>query len=82
MIIDHGQCPLDTFSDSIFKCLFLLIADLFAHSYKPAIFLVSTGRINLKNFITHCFALEQALDAFETARSGEAIKVIIDCERK
>lgn len=44
--------------------------------------MVSTGRINIKSFITHHFALEQALDAFEVARSGDAIKVIIDCERK
>jgi len=50
--------------------------------YKPAIFLVSTGRINVKSFITHHFTLEQSLEAFEVARSGNAIKVIIDCEKK
>ena len=60
----------------------LLIDDLLVRSYEPAIFLVSTGRINIKSFITHHFALEQALEAFEVARTGEAIKVIIDCEGK
>lgn len=50
--------------------------------YKPAIHLVATGRISIKNFITDSFPLEKSLDAFELARGGTAIKVIIDCEQK
>lgn len=46
--------------------------------------MVATGRVNVKPLITHHYALEQTLDAFETARTGAggAIKVMIDCSRQ
>jgi len=50
--------------------------------YKPAIFLIETGRIKVKEFITHRFPLEKALEAYEVAHSGQAIKVIINCEQE
>jgi len=54
----------------------------YVNSYPPAIFLVSSGKINVKNFITHRYNLEQSLEAFETARAGKAIKVMINCEKE
>lgn len=67
----------------VYDCDSLLMSGLSAFcSYEPAIYLVSTGRINVKSFITHRFSLEQSLEAFEVARSGNAIKVMIDCEKK
>jgi L-iditol 2-dehydrogenase len=43
--------------------------------------LLEEGKIDVKKLITHRFPLEKALDAFEVAKSGEGIKVIIDCVR-
>ena len=37
-------------------------------------------KIDVKKLVTHRFPLEQALDAFEVAKSGAGIKVIIDCK--
>ncbi|VVC92060.1 unnamed protein product [Leptidea sinapis] len=45
--------------------------------YPAAISAVSTGAVDLKSFITHHFPLEKAKDAFELAKSGEAMKIII-----
>lgn len=52
-----------------------------SNTYPLAIQLVSTSRINIKPLITHVFRLEEALEAFEVARSQRdgAIKVHIQC---
>lgn len=39
--------------------------------------LMADGRLNPGRFITHKFPLSQALEAFEVAYSGEALKVVI-----
>jgi len=44
--------------------------------------LIREGRIDVKKLVTHRFRLEESLDAFEVAKSGAGIKVIIDCDRK
>jgi L-iditol 2-dehydrogenase len=51
------------------------------NSFPLAIYLVSSGKLNVKPLITHRFKLEDALEAFETARTsaGGAIKVQIEC---
>jgi len=36
----------------------------------------------VKPLITHRYSLEQALEAFEAARRGEGIKIMIDCQDK
>ncbi|KAI1301715.1 Sorbitol dehydrogenase [Halotydeus destructor] len=51
----------------------------YRNSYALALSLIADGKIDVKPLITHRFKLEQALDAFETARKGEGIKVMIDC---
>ena len=46
--------------------------------------MIASGRVNAKPLVTHHFPLEDAINAFETARTGAggAIKVIIDCFKK
>lgn len=43
--------------------------------------MVASGTVNVKPLVTHRFSLEQALQAFETTRTGAdgAIKVMIKC---
>ena len=49
--------------------------------WPTAVEMLSSGAINVKPMITHNFKLEETLDAFEVAKSGKGIKVIIDCEK-
>eukprot|EP00899_Mesostigma_viride_P029456 jgi/Mesvir1/9696/Mv12174-RA.1 len=51
----------------------------YCHTYPTAIALLSSGRIDVKPLVTHHFGLEEAVRAFETARTGAggAVKVII-----
>lgn len=44
--------------------------------------MLASEAIDVKPMITHYFTLEQTLDAFEMAKSGKGVKVIIDCEKK
>ena len=46
--------------------------------------MVASGRVNVKPLITHNYKLEETVDAFERARTGEggAIKVMIHVEEK
>jgi len=41
--------------------------------------LLENGLIDVKPMITHRFKLEDTLAAFEMAKSGKGIKVMIDC---
>ena len=41
--------------------------------------LVAEGRINVKQLVSHCFPLTQALDAFQLVKQGSGIKVLLDC---
>ena len=52
--------------------------------YPTALAMIASGRVNAKPLVTHHFPLEDAINAFETARTGAggAIKVIIDCFKK
>ena len=45
--------------------------------------MVASGKIDVKPLITHHYTLDQTLDAFERAKTGEggAIKVMIHCEK-
>jgi L-iditol 2-dehydrogenase len=45
-----------------------------------AIKLVSEKRVDVKKLVTHRFKLEQALEAFEVAKSGVGIKVMIELD--
>ncbi|XP_074599019.1 sorbitol dehydrogenase-like [Brevipalpus obovatus] len=52
----------------------------YKHTWPKAVNLIASGRIDVKPIITHRFKLEQTIDAFEMAKGGEAIKVVIDCD--
>jgi L-iditol 2-dehydrogenase len=41
--------------------------------------MLSCGKIDVKPMITHRYTLEQSLEAFEMAKSGQGVKVMIDC---
>lgn len=53
----------------------------YRHSFPLAIYLVSSGKLNVKPLITHKYKIEDALTAFEMASSltSGAIKVQIEC---
>lgn len=50
------------------------------NSYQTALSLVANGSIDVKPVVTHTFSLDNALEAFATARdaSDNAIKVVIE----
>ena len=51
----------------------------YKNSYPKAINLISSGIIDVKPLISHRFKLEEAYQAFELARSGKGVKIMIDC---
>ncbi|RWS16313.1 sorbitol dehydrogenase-like protein [Dinothrombium tinctorium] len=53
----------------------------YRNSYPQALELVASGKVNVKPLITHRFTLEETLKAFETAKNGEGIKVMINCAK-
>ena len=48
--------------------------------YQKALDMISSGLINVKPLVTHRYAVEQAMEAFEKTKSGEGIKVMIKCD--
>lgn len=52
------------------------------YSYPTALEMVASGKVDVKPLITHSYRLEETLDAFQRAKTGEggAIKVMIRCE--
>lgn len=55
----------------------------YANCYPTALAMIASGKVNARRLITHRFKLEQSLEAFQTAYTGEggAIKVMIHCHR-
>jgi L-iditol 2-dehydrogenase len=53
----------------------------YANCYPTALAMVASGRVNVKPLITHRFPLEDAIKAFEAAKKGEGIKIMIQCSR-
>ncbi len=47
------------------------------HDYDCAFDMVASGRLDVGPLLTHHFALDDAVDAFSAAESGDAIKVVI-----
>ena len=45
--------------------------------YEVALRLIETGRIAVERMVTHRFPLESAVEAIETAESGEGIKIAV-----
>jgi len=51
----------------------------YANCYPAALSLIASGRINVKPLITHRYTINESVQAFEMAESGQAIKVMIQC---
>jgi len=51
----------------------------YANCYPSALSLIASGRIDVKPLITHRYTINEAVQAFEMAESGKAIKVMIHC---
>ena len=51
-------------------------------SYPTALAMIASGKVNVKPLVTHRFKLEESIKAFEAAKRGEGIKIMISCERK
>ena len=45
--------------------------------YEKALELISSRKIDARKFITHTFPLEKIVEAFETAKKGEGLKVVV-----
>ncbi len=49
----------------------------YANCYPAALSLIASGRIDVKPLITHRYTLNESVEAFEMAESGQAIKVMV-----
>jgi len=69
-----------TFTASIArrKGLTIKLVRRMKHAYPRAIDLVSKGLVDVRSLITHRFPFERALDAFQTARRRDGLKVIVE----
>jgi len=54
----------------------------YANCYPAALSLIASGRIDVKPLITHRYNINEAVQAFEMAESGQAIKVMIQCGKE
>ncbi|XP_003383541.1 PREDICTED: sorbitol dehydrogenase-like [Amphimedon queenslandica] len=51
----------------------------YVNCFPAALDLIASGKINTKALLSHKYALGEVLSAFEMAKSGKAVKVIVDC---
>ncbi|KAK3765707.1 hypothetical protein RRG08_026182 [Elysia crispata] len=54
----------------------------YVNCYPTALAMIASGKVNVKPLVTHRFKLEESIKAFEAAKRGEGIKIMISCERK
>ncbi|NXP75127.1 DHSO dehydrogenase, partial [Ramphastos sulfuratus] len=52
----------------------------YCNTWPVAIALLASKRIDVRPLVTHRFPLERALEAFETTRRGEGVKVMLKCD--
>ncbi|XP_064487180.1 sorbitol dehydrogenase-like [Ornithodoros turicata] len=54
----------------------------YANCYPTALAMISSGKVDVKPLVTHCFRLEETIEAFTVAKTGKggAIKVMIKCD--
>lgn len=52
----------------------------YTNTWPTAIALIASRKVDVKPLITHRFPLEQAPEAFECAKKGAGIKILINCE--
>jgi L-iditol 2-dehydrogenase len=49
----------------------------YANCYPASLSLIASGRIDVKPLITHRYNINESVQAFEMAESGQAIKVMV-----
>ncbi|CAB3244957.1 unnamed protein product [Arctia plantaginis] len=54
----------------------------YVNEYPIALAMVASGKINVKPLVTHHFSIEETLEAYEVARKGAGIKVMIHVQPK
>ncbi|KAK7116618.1 sorbitol dehydrogenase-like [Littorina saxatilis] len=54
----------------------------YVNCYPTALAMVASGKVNVKPLVTHRYTLEQTIEAFEAAKRGEGVKIMISCVRK
>jgi len=54
----------------------------YANCYPASLSLIASGRIDVKPLITHRYTINESVQAFEMAESGQAIKVMIQCGKE
>jgi L-iditol 2-dehydrogenase len=52
----------------------------YCNTWPMAIFMLASKTLNVKPLVTHRFPLEKAGEAFETAKRGVGLKVMIKCD--
>jgi L-iditol 2-dehydrogenase len=50
--------------------------------FEKALRAISTGAIDAKSLISHCYSLEETEKAFKLANSGEGLKIMIEKKEK
>jgi L-iditol 2-dehydrogenase len=61
------------------KDLAIRVVHRMKHTYRRAIRLVASGRVDLRSQVTHHFPLADAAEAFGVAQRRAGIKVVLDC---
>lgn len=46
-----------------------------------AIAMLASKKVNVAPLVTHRFPLEQAVQAFETTRQGQGVKIMLKCDK-
>lgn len=50
-------------------------------SWPMAIAMLASKKVNVAPLVTHRFPLEQAVQAFETTRQGQGVKIMLKCDK-
>lgn len=53
----------------------------YCNTWPMAIAMLASKRVDVRPLVTHRFNLEQALEAFETAKKGLGVKVMLKCDK-
>ncbi|BFY97849.1 hypothetical protein BsWGS_00889 [Bradybaena similaris] len=75
---EMGQLPIIT---TVVKEIEIRGTHRYANCYPTALAMVASGKVNVKPLVTHRFTLEESKKAFDAAKKGEGIKVMIRCSR-
>lgn len=83
-INNYGQADLvlGGFGDLVLSSCRLNVTLVISYRWPMAISMLASKSVNVMPLVTHRFPLEKALEAFETARKGLGLKVMLKCDPK